>query len=1041
MPIPFLLAGLGAAAGILGVGGHLSAQETNEKAQRLSEDAQELYDNAKASLGRAQSRTEASLLRLGYSKKNVMETSIKQFLQSYERIKHINFRESEGINELSKFAIDQQEAVQLREMTDIYQSTFSSGAAGAATGAVVALAASGYLPIVTGTLSTAGTALMAGEVGVAAGLAGTALSFGAAMTPFAAIAAPALLFSGISSSIKADENLEKAQAKYAEAEAKAEKMKTSETMCEAITRRSDMFDGLLCELNGMFSECARLLDGVTKKKTGIFHRKKIDANDFTEEELKLIAVTRALAGAVKSVIDTPILNKEGNLSDEAQNMYEETINRLPDFKNEMQKVESYHINVRTKAATIKKERGEDSSISYMPNIIRNIFALIAATIISMVARNVISDTYMCGSFAFVITALLVMATDKSPRLFKIIKYIISIVFAFNFCTLLYYNGEALIGTRFFLWLDLALVAIFFVLAGLTLYNDKPCGNLRKLLQGVFLCLLFCAIALLLFALLRGLLKVPFLPSIIITEILFAPLALISIIDAQQAYLKPGETIGKPTIILFVVLVVIGSIYINKKYKDFVSEESDKNASEIFSEIQSETIPDSRLRGGDILDSGVREKDNYNSDSYEKENPNSIKGGEVVQIKQEAETKKNNNNSLKKTDKLNSAIRKKYNYSYILPDSNTRYLSVEDLDGLDNNSLRLARNEIFARHGREFETEDLNAYFSNQPWYHGYLSLDEFDDSVLNEYEKANLDLIKTVEGIGGQSESNSQSDTGAFSVAELEGEWWDMNSQRCHMETYSVDNDRLNITIHWSSGAYEGTTWYMDAYYDSATGYLEYRNGKQIHYLYSETAGDLEETVYADGTGRFYLSEGYLYWVDDNENRGKDCYFEKDNETSVETGYTSNTGNAATQTNDAWELPVSNGTSLYIVNCNASITLRDAPSKMAHEITQIPLYSSVQYIDRAKDGFCEISYYGQTGYVLQSYLDVYEPQVYTGIQCVVVNCSESITLRTSISSNDRELCQIPLGATVDYIDSAENGFCLVDYEGIIGYVKEDYLAF
>ena len=65
-----------------------------------------------------------------------------------------------------------------------------------------------------------------------------------------------------------------------------------------------------------------------------------------------------------------------------------------------------------------------------------------------------------------------------------------------------------------------------------------------------------------------------------------------------------------------------------------------------------------------------------------------------------------------------------------------------------------------------------AYFSNQPWYHGYLSLDEFDDSVLNEYEKANLDLIKTVEGIGGQSESNSQSDTGAFSVAELEGEWW-----------------------------------------------------------------------------------------------------------------------------------------------------------------------------------------------------------------------------------------------------------------------------
>lgn len=48
MPIPFLL-GLGAViAGAAGVGGHLSAKETNEQAQRVSRDAQNLYNNAKA---------------------------------------------------------------------------------------------------------------------------------------------------------------------------------------------------------------------------------------------------------------------------------------------------------------------------------------------------------------------------------------------------------------------------------------------------------------------------------------------------------------------------------------------------------------------------------------------------------------------------------------------------------------------------------------------------------------------------------------------------------------------------------------------------------------------------------------------------------------------------------------------------------------------------------------------------------------------------------------------------------------------------------
>lgn len=86
--------------------------------------------------------------------------------------------------------------------------------------------------------------------------------------------------------------------------------------------------------------------------------------------------------------------------------------------------------------------------------------------------------------------------------------------------------------------------------------------------------------------------------------------------------------------------------------------------------------------------------------------------------------------------------------YILPESDKRYLSTEDLAGLDQAMLRLARNEIYARHGRKFQSEDLNVYFSQQPWYHGYLSEGQFDDSVFNVYEKANLELIKSIESSG-----------------------------------------------------------------------------------------------------------------------------------------------------------------------------------------------------------------------------------------------------------------------------------------------------
>lgn len=390
MPIPIILAGLGVAAGAIGAGGHLSAKETNEKAQRVSQEAQDLYNSAKHSLELAQNKTEKALLKLGYEKKHVLGTSMNQFLSAYDKVKHIQVTESTGIHEISKFTIDQQGAMKLRQMTDIYSSSIKSGATA---GAVVALAASGSLSVVTGGLATAGTALMAGEVGAAAGIAGSALSFGAAMTPLAAVAAPVILFTGISASMKADENLEKAHAMYAEAEVASRKMKLSETLCGAIADRSDMFDDLLTDLNKMFAECSGLLVGVVHKKEGRVFKKKLTSEDFTEDDLKLIAVTRALAGAVKSVIDTPILSKDGDISYESENVYEQTVERLPDFSQAVNEVKQINYNV--KPIKTKSVSSADSQLNFasmgtaIVSVIGSIFSFILAIIIFIASKIVV----------------------------------------------------------------------------------------------------------------------------------------------------------------------------------------------------------------------------------------------------------------------------------------------------------------------------------------------------------------------------------------------------------------------------------------------------------------------------------------------------------------------------------------------------------------------------------------------------------------------------------------------------------------------------
>ena len=79
--------------------------------------------------------------------------------------------------------------------------------------------------------------------------------------------------------------------------------------------------------------------------------------------------------------------------------------------------------------------------------------------------------------------------------------------------------------------------------------------------------------------------------------------------------------------------------------------------------------------------------------------------------------------------------------FILPESSSHFLSKSDLIGLSAEECRIARNEIYARHGRMFKDEALQAYFESFDWYYPTIHPDDFEESMLNEYEIANRDLI------------------------------------------------------------------------------------------------------------------------------------------------------------------------------------------------------------------------------------------------------------------------------------------------------------
>ena len=83
--------------------------------------------------------------------------------------------------------------------------------------------------------------------------------------------------------------------------------------------------------------------------------------------------------------------------------------------------------------------------------------------------------------------------------------------------------------------------------------------------------------------------------------------------------------------------------------------------------------------------------------------------------------------------------------YFLMGSDSRYLDESELYGFTADDCRIARNEIYARHGRKFNSADLQDYFNAQGWYVPTIEADAFSDSMLNDYERANINLIVAYE--------------------------------------------------------------------------------------------------------------------------------------------------------------------------------------------------------------------------------------------------------------------------------------------------------
>lgn len=332
MPLPFIPLigwGIAGAAGLFGVGKTVGAVMDNSKAKDINSSANSIVNEAKKLINESKNASGKSLETLGAKKAYVLDNGIKYFLDEFRKLKNVDFSQIKGLDE--KFTLDKQDFTNLREMSDFASSILGGTATGAGAGALVAYGAySGAMAFGAASTGTAiatlsgaaasnatlaflgGGSLAAGGLGMAGGMAVLG----------GLVAAPALAVLGIFMGSSASKNLDNAYSNLSEAKKFREEMKTAASLCNGIRRRAYMFDRLLIRLDAM------LYQAVAGMRI-VIQTNGTDCRNFSEYEKHVVATAASLAKAVKTILDTPILTEDGNLTPESLSTAREVQKKLP----------------------------------------------------------------------------------------------------------------------------------------------------------------------------------------------------------------------------------------------------------------------------------------------------------------------------------------------------------------------------------------------------------------------------------------------------------------------------------------------------------------------------------------------------------------------------------------------------------------------------------------------------------------------------------------------------------------------------------------
>lgn len=316
MPLPLIpvAIGLGASA-LFGLYKGGKAVVDNSDAKNLNEESNNLISDYANKLDNARAVCQVSLEELGRGKFDALTGNIDHFLQVFSQIKNVEFSQYTSLNELKVAEFSNEILKELKQEVSVLKDGSLGLAGGAAAGAMTAFGAySGTMALASAGTGTAISTLSgaAATNATLAWLGGGTLAgggFGMAggvLMVNALVAAPALAIMGWYMCNKAEKNLEEAKTNKAVAEKFVSDAEANITLIDGIT---DIALQLIELVSYLRKHCRRQTNSLTK----IIESSGNDYSKYSDEEKAITFKTVKLIQLLKAVIDTPILDKDGNL--------------------------------------------------------------------------------------------------------------------------------------------------------------------------------------------------------------------------------------------------------------------------------------------------------------------------------------------------------------------------------------------------------------------------------------------------------------------------------------------------------------------------------------------------------------------------------------------------------------------------------------------------------------------------------------------------------------------------------------------------------